>query len=64
MFKTTGVMLDYTHIDTIRNTSLGIEGWALCNFGNDADESSPSDGDDNNDLFPEDNCDDNLIKIP
>ena len=61
MFETTGVMLDYTSIETIRNTSLGIEGWALCNFGT---QSSPSDDDDNDDLFPEDHGDNDLIKNP
>ena len=33
----------------------------MCNFGT---QSSPSDDDDNNDLFPQDHGDNNLIKIP
>ena len=59
IFEATGVMLDYTSIDTVRNTSLGIQGWALCNFGTD---SSPPDDDSNDDPFPEDHGDNTHIK--
>ena len=45
MYETLGVELSNTDIEVIRGTSLGIEGWALCYFGNSdikADVDSPA----------------------
>ena len=33
MFDTLGAELNNADIEVIRQTSFGIEGWALCNFG-------------------------------
>ena len=62
MFETHGVEVEGIDIEVIRQSSLGIEGWALHQFG--AEERIVSDDDDNNDLFPNDHCDENIIKYP
>ena len=38
MYETLGVRLENTDIQVIRETSFGIEGWALCNFGKSEDK--------------------------
>ena len=62
MFQTHGVQVDGIDIEVIKQSPLGIEGWALRQFG--ADESTVSDDNDNNDLFPNDHCDEHLIEYP
>ena len=47
MFQTHGIEVEGIDTEVIRQSSLGIEGWDLHQFG--AEESSVSDDDDNND---------------
>ena len=60
MFEMHGVEVEGIDIDVIRQSSLGIEVWAVYQFG----ENSVSDDDDNNDRFPSDHCDTQLIEDP
>ena len=61
MLKTHGTDVIGIDIEVTKNSSLGIEGWALHNVGEDL---SPSDDDNNNDLYPEDNREKLIITDP
>ena len=62
MFQTHGVEIEGIDIEVIKQFSLGIEVWALHQFG--AEESSVSDDDNNNDLFTNDHWGEIFIKYP
>ena len=63
MYKTHGIELNGIDMEVIRQSSLGVEGWALHNFGDDRGDNI-SDYDDTPDLFPEHNVSSLSSSIP
>ena len=61
MLKTHDTDVIGIDVEVMKNSSLGIEGWALYAVGEDW---SPSDDDNNHDLFPEDNREKLIITDP
>ena len=57
MLKTHGTDASGIDIEVIKTSSLGIEGWALHNFGDEKDDNTSS-------IFPEHNSVEPLIKYP